>query len=57
MIGNIDRNSPALAEIFDTRTAWYIDYNGNKSLENLANLKYISAAAGVAGKLQILPEY
>lgn len=32
MIGNIDRNSPALAEIFDTRTAWYIDYNGNKSL-------------------------
>jgi len=26
-------------------------------IENLANLKYISAAAGVAGKLQILPEY
>jgi|GEM_PF-1157121 len=31
-IGNIDRNSPALASIFKTRTAWYIDYNGNRSL-------------------------
>lgn len=32
MIANIDRNSPALMSIFETKTAWYIDYNGNRSL-------------------------